>query len=89
MPTRQELENMGPAEVSTWCDKITESPNADPVARDQAWQLKRDWTALQSPSDPDVNMEKEKQKKLRIWKDEAVALIAALPPSSFARYAKP
>jgi hypothetical protein len=89
MPTRQDLENMGPAELSTWCDKVADSPSASHVAADQARALKHEWALIQRASDPDLKVEKKKERDLKLWKDKAIALIAALPPSTFARRAKP
>jgi hypothetical protein len=76
--TKERLDAIGPTRLAVLCGKVAESPSADSIEADQAWDLKREWTKLMRP--PSMNLEEQRAIEAEIvkWKQKAVSFLAAV-----------
>jgi hypothetical protein len=80
MPTKAELEHMGPTELAVLCSKIAESPTATSAEADQARDLKFDWAKLMTPPSSSFQEQETKEAEIEKWKRKAVSFLSVMLP---------
>jgi hypothetical protein len=76
--TKEKLESLGPTKLAVLCGKVAESPSADSVEADQAWNLKRDWAKLVRPPSMDLREQRALEAEIVKWQRRAVSFLAAV-----------
>jgi hypothetical protein len=83
MPTKEELERMDMTQLAVLCQKVSESPTADPVEADQGRQLKQEWAFLihsMTPPLPALKDQQANEAEVERLKRRMVSFLAAALP---------